>query len=34
MEVRLASLTLRFAAPLRTANGELHERELLLFATA
>ena len=31
MDVRIASLTLRFAAPLQTANGELRERELLLL---
>ena len=31
MEVRIASLILRFATPLQTAYGELHERELLLL---
>ncbi len=31
MDVRIASLTLRFAAPLQMANGELRERELLLL---
>jgi len=31
MEVRVASLILRFARPLPTAYGELHERELLLL---
>jgi o-succinylbenzoate synthase len=31
MEVRIASLTLRFARPLQTAYGELRERELLLL---
>jgi L-Ala-D/L-Glu epimerase len=31
MDVRLASLTLRFATPIQTANGTLHERELLLL---
>lgn len=31
MEVRIASLILRFARPLETAYGELHERELVLL---
>jgi L-Ala-D/L-Glu epimerase len=31
MDVRVASLILRFARPLPTAYGELHERELLLL---
>ena len=31
MEVRIASLVLRFARPLETAYGELHERELVLL---
>ena len=31
MEVRVASLVLRFSRPLETAYGELHERELLLL---
>jgi o-succinylbenzoate synthase len=31
MEVRTASLILRFARPLETAYGQLHERELLLL---
>jgi len=31
MDVRVASLTMRFAEPLRTANATLHERELLLL---
>jgi o-succinylbenzoate synthase len=31
MEVRIASLVMRFARPLRTAHGELRERELLLL---
>jgi L-Ala-D/L-Glu epimerase len=31
MDVRVASLVLRFARPLRTAHGELRERELLLL---
>ena len=30
MDVRVASLILRFAKPLQTAYGELHERELIL----
>lgn len=30
MDVRVASVTLRFAVPMPTAFGELHERELLL----
>jgi o-succinylbenzoate synthase len=31
MEVRIASLVLRFARPLETAYGKLHERELVLL---
>jgi len=31
MDVRVASLVLRFSRPLQTAYGELHERELLLL---
>lgn len=31
MDVRIATLVLRFARPLTTANGELRERELLLL---
>jgi o-succinylbenzoate synthase len=31
MDVRIATLILRFARPLQTANGELRERELLLL---
>jgi L-alanine-DL-glutamate epimerase-like enolase superfamily enzyme len=31
MDVRVASLILRFARPLPTAYGELHEREVLLL---
>jgi o-succinylbenzoate synthase len=31
MDVRVASLTLRFATPLQTANGTLRDRELLLL---
>jgi L-Ala-D/L-Glu epimerase len=31
MEVRIASLILRFARPLETAYGDLHERELVLL---